>query len=162
MIVFKSKKKNTLKTIIRKWTISALIFCIMAFVVNWFFPEFIQHRSPWYFIISIFLLSHFIDLAQEDYINEITIDEENRKIIFQYYDINRGQTEITLDFETTRLRIDKKKSGSTIHFFNERSEIMFVSKSKDGFTTETLSALQRLLESITSSIDKKPTLSTAT
>ena len=158
MIMFRSQRQNDIKTVVKNWVINTVLYCAFLIVAGFIFPQFSHSNSFWYFGLPFISLYLFIGSAQNDYINEIIVDSKNKKIRFNYYDINLGQTQKIVDFIDARIKIVDRKSSRdpiTIHFYKVRSEIVSVSKPKDGFALETLKELQVLLESITSPIDKK-------
>jgi hypothetical protein len=158
MILFRSQKQNSIKTIVKNWAINTVLYCAFFLVAGLIFPQLAHSNSFWFFAMPFISFGLFISAAQNDYINEIIVDTKNARIIFRYYDINLGQTEKILDFANAGIKINERENSRdpiTIHFFKGRCEIMNLSKPKDGFTLETLKELQVLLDSITSPIDKR-------
>ena len=159
MTWYKSHRHNDFRYIFRQWLITTLLVFIPIFI-DIIFPQvnFIN-RSNWYVIISVLSITTLIRLCQEDRVNEIIVDPEFREITFKYYDINEGQVWKSYPFEQIRLQISKNKmpwvfEPVNICFFIGRSEIMSVSKSKDGFSVQVLESLSRTLEDLTSVIKK--------
>jgi hypothetical protein len=104
-----------------------------------------------------YLLQELIRLFQEYAINEITIDIGKRQVQIQFYDANRGQVTEILPFEYLQLKVNRLiwfKNGNvnSLYFFSAKKKMLEVTKTKDGFSTETINSLSNKLESLTSPV----------
>jgi hypothetical protein len=163
---FKSQRHNNFRYIVREWAITTLTISA-PLLLDILMPELdLVNRSYWYYFIPAFSFFRFIGLCQLDRVNEIVIDTNLREVSFKYYDINEGEVWKSYPFETLRLKISPNKLNwlsnkmswlfepLTIYFLKGRQEVMSISKSKDGFSMETLESLKRTLEELTSTIKK--------
>ena len=113
------------------------------------------NSSYWFLFLPFYSLLSFIQLCQQDRVNEIIIYTDFKEVSFKYYDINEGQVYKTYSFETLRLQISKTKRTFRflrpieINFLVGRWEVMSLSKSKDGFSTQDLDSLSSALNVLT-------------
>jgi hypothetical protein len=157
MIVFKTEKENNFQTIARRWLMDTILMCSVAVAFH-----LITGRSLgkyfWIFEIPFISFLRFIALAQQDYLNEVSIDTLTREFVLKYYDINVGQTEKLLKFEHARIefKLDKCRlfEPVIIYFLRGKREVISAYKSKDGFSTETLTCLKDMLENLTIPVSK--------
>jgi hypothetical protein len=107
--------------------------------------------------VPIYSLARLYWLAQEDRLNQVSIDTANQKIHFDYYNIYEGKGVLTLAFETLRIEIDTSKitwlfNPITIYFLKNKMEVFKATKWKDGFSLDTLNDMRLTLESLTSPV----------
>src|SRR5215212_1549364 len=146
MTWYKSQRHNNFRYIFRQWLITTLTIST-PLLIDFLLPQLhLVNRSFWYMFIPAFSFFSFIGLCQEDRVNEIIVDTEFREITFKYYDINEGQVWKSYPFEEIRLQISTDKMSwlfepVTIYFLKGKREVMSISKSKDGFSIETLENL---------------------
>jgi hypothetical protein len=155
---YKSQRHNNLGYLLRLWLLNCLVLVAGLLLLGYLFPSLFSYSTSfWLFIVPILSISSWIDLAQKDRINEIIIDGPNRLITFKYYDINEAQKEKSLSFDQTKIKVSDKKSlfGNVIevYFFTGRRNIFYVSRSKDGFSFETMNEIKTYLEAVTNPIN---------
>jgi hypothetical protein len=159
MTWYRSQRHNNFRYIFRQWLITTLTISTPLFV-DLLLPQLnLVNRSYWYMFIPAFSFLRFIGLCQEDRVNEIIIDTDFREITFKYYDIHERQVWKSYSFESLHLDISASRTGwlfepLTIYFLKGKREVMSVSRSKDGFSFETLESLKGTLEGLTSTIKK--------
>jgi hypothetical protein len=160
MSLFKSQRHNDFRCIMRLWLVEALIVST-PLLLNLLFPWLhIGSRLYWYIFLPTVLIMRFIGLCLDDRVNEIIIDTNLRAISFKYYDVNQGQVLKSYPFEAIRLDIVVGRTlwgpkPITICFLKGKREVMSVSKTKDGFSMETLEDLKLSLQSLTSPVERR-------
>ena len=161
MIWYKSQRHNNFSYILRKWLLQILLLIGILLLIDYLLvrPKLVN-SSYWYIFIPFFSLLNFIQLCQQDRVNEIIIDTDFKEVSFKYYDINEGQVFKTYSFETLRLQISRTKTKLPflepieINFLVGRWEVMSLSKSKDGFSSRDLNSLVTELNALTSPVMK--------
>jgi hypothetical protein len=156
MIWYRSKRHNNFSYIIKKWLLQTLLLIGILLVIDYFLirPNLVN-SSYWFLFLPFYSLLSFIQLCQQDRVNEIFIDTDFKEVSFKYYDINEGQVFKTYSFETLRLQISNTKrtlrflKPIEINFLVGRWEVMSLSKSKDGFSTQDLDNLASALNVLT-------------
>ena len=143
-IYFKSRRNHNLTFLIKLWALNCFIAIAGIILASLFFKVF-SSQSPFLFGLIFIGFSCWVDIAQKDRINEITIDSMNRMIYYQYYDINEGQVKKSFSFDGGRIKILKNE----IYFFEGKKNTFSISKAKDGFDSNMLDEIKKSLEAIT-------------
>ena len=146
-ICYKSQRHHNLSYLLKLW-VWKLLFVVVCFITVKYIFQVFSNQSGLYFAIILWGLTSWIDIAQKDRINDITIDTINRVIIFSYYDINEGQVEKSFSFDEGRIKISKHE----IYFYAGRKKTFWISKAKDGFDTNTFEQIKVSLEALTSPV----------
>jgi hypothetical protein len=162
MITYKSERINNGASIFKRWLVYTLVISIPV-LASLLFPKLnlIDQSSQvsWIIFVVLFSIQELISLFQQDTINEISIDTDNKKLILQYYDANKGQVKKKLFFENLQVKLNRiiwirNADINSIYFFNGKREMFEISKYKDGFSTSSLNDISRVLESLTQPLDK--------
>jgi hypothetical protein len=143
-IYLRSERHNDLNYILRLWLSDILLFAAGLLIANYFF-NFFSSLSSFLMLITFLSVSTWINIAQQDRVNEISIDTLGESVTLRYYDINQGQVEKKFSFNELKVRLSKR----TLYFSAGKKGQFSISKSKDGFSKESVQEIESFLERIT-------------
>jgi hypothetical protein len=143
-IYLRSERHNDLNYILRLWLSDILLFAAGLLITNYFF-NFFSSLSSFLMLITFLSVSTWINIAQQDRVNEISIDTLGESVTLRYYDINQGQVEKKFSFNELKVRLSKR----TLYFSAGKKGQFSISKSKDGFSKESVQEIESFLERIT-------------
>jgi hypothetical protein len=143
-ICLKSERHNNLKYLIRLWLFNVFLFAA-GLLISYYLFNFFSSHSGFLLLLAFLSIRTWINIAQEDRVNEISIDRLDETIILKYYDINEGQVEKEFSFNELKVRLYKR----TLYFYAGKKGQFSISKSKDGFSKESVEQIKSFLERIT-------------
>jgi hypothetical protein len=114
--------------------------------------------STYIFLLIFLYIKSFVDYSSEQYINRVSINSVDRKIIISYYNYASGQTSEVLDFDKTKIKIKRSpwtKRPNSLLVFRGKKTVFEISRNKDGFPAATIEELSQYLESLTSPVSSK-------
>jgi hypothetical protein len=157
MLIYKSNRVNGRKYVLRQWLLVTLVISI-PLIIDILAPSInLINNSFFYYYLPLISLSQLLSLFQKDRINEIVIDTYRQTVSIKYYDVHKGVVRKTFSFKDLKVKIlTTQKTLLTdpfnITLFGANKETFEISRSKDGFTTQTMRELVQKLESLTSPV----------
>lgn len=127
----------------------------MLFIASFFKKT--PFNNSYYLVLGTVFFMYLLDEIRKDRFSEITIDTENKKIVFLYKSVFSEKKQKMLPFENAKVEIRKtsankfllRKVSITLYFLKNKLEICELNTTKDGFSTESLSLICKTLENIT-------------
>jgi hypothetical protein len=159
MTSFKSDRINSWKFIIVAFIKRTAILFLIGLIDILFLHKNLFEPSTWLIAFVFFSIAYLFTLYVEDRINEIIINLKENNLKILYFDINQGQTIKELDLNNVQVKINRSRffdttSIGSIKIFTNEKEMYTITKSKDGFSQETLNKLGNFIESSTNPTDR--------
>ena len=153
MIIFKPDRPNTSFPILKVWLLNLLLFSV-PIIYDLLFPNnFI--KDSYYYIAGSVLLMNFLMIIFTDRLFELQIDKDERQLVFLSKSLISKTKKTLLSFDNGRLKIEKNKSRwfkigdpLTLYFLHNKTEVFEITKSKDGFSVDTLNKICKTVQEI--------------
>ena len=153
MIIFKPDRPNTSFAILKGWLLNLLLFSV-PIIYDLLFPNnFI--KDSYYYIAGSVLLMNFLMIIFTDRLYELQIDNDERQLVFLSKSLLSKTKKTFLSFDNGRLEIEKNKSRwfkigdlLTLYFLHNKTEVFEITKSKDGFSLDTLNKICATVQEI--------------
>jgi hypothetical protein len=152
MRIFNSAQANTRSFILKKWLVNSFVFLVGISVL--LFTGLIRINTSWFLAIAM-LVADLVSQFSKNRIKQIGIDENNRKVVIRYYNMDEGHVTTTHSFDRLQVRIREPiswlgKSTISIEILAPKKHYFKISHQKDGFTDDSLENLKMELETLTS------------
>jgi hypothetical protein len=153
MMIFKTDRPNTSFAILKVWLLNLLLFSV-PIIYDLLFPNnFI--KDSYYYIAGSVLLMNFLIIIFTDRLYELQIDNDERQLVFLSKSLLSKTKKTFLSFDNGRLEIEKNKSRwfkigdpLTLYFLHNKTEVFEITKSKDGFSIDTLNKIYTTVQEI--------------
>ena len=153
MTIFKTDRPNTSFAILKVWLINLLVVSL-PIIYDLLFPNNII-KDSYYFIVGAVMLTNFLMIVFTDRLFELQIDNNERQLVFLSKSLLSKTKKTFLSFDNGRLEIEKNKSRwfkigdpLTLYFLHNKTEVFEITKSKDGFSIDTLNKICTTVQEI--------------
>ena len=159
MTTFVTDRPKQALHILKNWAAGILIFTI-PLVIDLLLKTHIVKNSFYYILLLLLLLRFMIDLNSQR-IYKLSFDTDRHLIVFEHKSIFSKTVKEGLPFENCRVEINRKKikwawldEPFDFYFLQNKTEVFTLSKSKDGFSLNTLNKMYETIESLSFPIIK--------
>lgn len=149
MTIFTPAKPVTIKKLLKNLLILIGIIALVI-LIDWLFKTNLV-RPDYYYAIAGLLLVRIGDFLLTNRVKQVSFDAGKREIIVEMKSIFSGERTKRLSFDNARfeaieVRAPKNWRLRTLYFLINKKEICEVSRSKDGFSSEELTAIRQQAE----------------
>jgi len=147
MISYSTERKNYWPYILERWLIAACVYAIIIIGLKLFLSNF---KSILYWIVAGATIPAIIKWLDKEWVQDITIDENEKTITHHFRSPLRGNGEKVHILRDVQLYVKKipkdgKPTISQLMLYKNRRQVLALKAREDGFTPETLEAIRSQL-----------------